>query len=218
MGKFDAVVFDFDGTLVDSQWMWSSFTARSLRSRGYDVTDEEIAQSEQWNRARSIAYFSAKFGEPEFPGLEIQDTRDDIEKFYTESVRWKPGAEECVKALRKAGVKVCILSATPTYLLRIALKRLHAEDLFDDIISTKDLGAEKHESICFERCLARIGTIAERTAFVEDFVNNLACAKRCGLPTFAVYERCRKDEWDFVRTIVTASAETLTGLLDIFIS
>lgn len=193
MKRFDCAIFDFDGTLVDSQWCWSTMYPRFFREKGYPVTDEDVEQCLTATYQDASAYFQKRFGVTKEQCPTIHEIWERMRKFYRTEVHWKPTVPEFLEQLRARGTRLCICSATPQELLFEGLERLNGFQWFERIFSTKTIGTEKDNPETFVYCLKEMGVTPEQTVLFDDAPYSLSTAKSIGISTYALHERCCAD-------------------------
>ncbi len=124
--KLKCVIFDFDGTLFDSMYLWDTVAESYVRSRGKEpkptVREEVRALSFAGGGAPEKEYDLAETPEKIMAGIDRI-----IEHFYRDEVQPKPGVVPFLKELRAKGVDVCIATATDRYLIESALRRCGIE-------------------------------------------------------------------------------------------
>ena len=125
------VIFDFDGTLFDSNYVWVTAGQRFFQSIG--IAPKSNLQEEL--RTMSL-YQSACYIREEYSlSLTVEDIMEGInqtvENAYLHEVQPKPGAISILHALKTAGIRMCIATATDRYQIEAALKRCGMLDFFE---------------------------------------------------------------------------------------
>lgn len=105
------VIFDLDGTLVDSMWMWYDIDVEYLSRFGIDVPDRLQADIEGMSFSETAVYFKERFNIPD----SIEKIKGDWNKMawdkYTNEVPMKPGATDFIKECRKRGILLGIATS-----------------------------------------------------------------------------------------------------------
>ena len=210
-------IFDFDGTVADSQWFWQTVTLRILQSRGCPATEEDFEVSYTLNNSDRWDLYSRRFGLTEEDKPSPEEIHERIGEFYRTDVTWKEGAVEFLTWLRERGVKTALFSASPRSILVHGVETLKAEQYFDYIFSTTDFGVGKGKAEGYRACLNAMGATAEETVMFEDAAYSLKGAKDAGIYVVAVHERCKIFEIDEIRSLcdryVYDLRECMEGLL-----
>lgn len=182
----DAVIFDLDGTLLDSLSAWEHSGTNFLRTQGItppEGLDEELAKMSLMNGARLL---KEMFSLPQEPEEILRLTLEPIRRHYFEDIPAKNGVPEVLRILKSQGVKLCVATASDRELAEAALSRLGLLDLFDFILTCDEVGLGKRSSLIYEDALSQLGTAKSRTLVVEDARYALETAKRAGFLTAGV--------------------------------
>ena len=184
---FDAAIFDLDGTLLDSMYVWQHIDEVFFEKRG-------IALPEDYGRAlsgksyrESAEYTIARFGFSESWEEIVREWTDMAIEEYTYHVQLKPCAREYLRALQAEGVKLAVATALPEYLYRPCLTHLGVIDWFDALCSTDETGGRgKAEGEVFLLAASRLGVAAEKCAVFEDVYEGVCGAKHAGMQAYCV--------------------------------
>ena len=182
--KLKCVIFDFDGTLFDSMYLWDTVAESYVRSRGKEpkpTVREEV-------RALSLLQAAEHLKN----GI--------IEHFYRDEVQPKPDVVPFLKELRAKGVDICIATATDRYLIEAALRRCGIEALFDAIFTCSEVGHGKDEPVIFRRAMEHFGAQRGSTVVFEDAIHAIETAKKDGFTVAAVFDESEKRQ-DEVRAL-----------------
>ena len=176
---------DFDGTLVDSMPFWLSLPAETLAEAGLPMPPELDARSRRiplWEIARYLAR--------EYPQLTRTGPLEEqwyarMREHYLHRIPLRPGADAFLEVLRRAGVRVWILSATSRPLLDTAVEHFGLAGRVERLLSEEEVGSKRTEEP-YRRCMALAGTGPAETLLAEDSAPNLLQARSLGLGTVAV--------------------------------
>ena len=193
--KIGGVIFDMDGTLVDSLSFWDCFWRDMGEKYFGDPTFQmDAAHFDSHVRtmifSQAISYLHGYLNVPcsaeEFDNFAAAY----VEHFYGTVVTAKPGAPELLAALRERGVGICLASATDRRYLAIALESCGLADFFtpETILSCSDIGVGKEKPDIFLAALQVLGTPLTQTAVFEDSALALETAKNAGFVTVGVYD------------------------------
>ena len=105
-----AVIFDLDGTLLDSMWFWRQIDIDYLGSMGKELPDDLQASIAGMSFSETAIYFKERF-ELKESLEEIKHTWNHMAEEKYRHVVCKPGALRFVQDLKKAGIKTCWLNA-----------------------------------------------------------------------------------------------------------
>lgn len=182
----DAVIFDLDGTLLDSLSAWKHSGSNFLRTQGItppEGLDEQLSTISLMDGARLL---KEQFALPQEPEEILRLTLEPIRRHYFEDIPAKNGVPELLHMLKAQGIKLCVATASDRELTEAALSRLGLLDLFDFVLTCDEVGLGKRSSLIYEDALYQLGTAKSRTLVVEDARYALETAKRAGFLTAGV--------------------------------
>lgn len=182
-------IFDLDGTLLDSMFIWDTIGEDYLLKRG--ITPEK-GLNEKF-RAMSIVqaaeYYRANYEITDSVEVIIDGVNCMIDHLYLNVVQAKEGVVSMLKELQKRGVKMCIATATDRFMVESALKHNGIEGYFSHILTCTEVGFGKDSPIIFERALEKIGTSKEETLVFEDALHAIETTRRAGFKIVGVYDK-----------------------------
>ena len=212
------VLFDFDGTLVDSMGMWGEVDKAILRSHGLPIPDnftEEFMFPMIPLTEEETAQFFLDYG---CKGT-VQTILDQIEQLsqeqYEQHIEAKPGAVELVKALRDAGVKLGLVTAATIGRILPCLARNGMTGWFHYIVNCDHVGLPKTDPAIYRMALEHFGVKAEEAVFFDDNLTAIRTAKSLGIATVGVYDAHADNTWSEMQTEADATVKDFTGLCDI---
>ena len=184
---FRAAIFDLDGTLLDSVWVWRQVDADFFAVRGM-AEPEDYARSIQGMSFRETAQYTVRrFHLPETPDEVMAEWLDMTAHAYAERVQMKPGALGYLRGLKRAGVKLAVATANRAELFEPALSRCGALELFDAICTSAEVGdTGKADGALFTLAARRLGMPPGDCAVFEDTLEGVIGAKRAGMRAYAV--------------------------------
>lgn len=214
MKDFKYYLFDFDGTLANSQIFWSTVMYHVLQERGYPVDEEDFEFCTTHFSPERKGHFCAKYGikDEDFPTRS--ELLDRIDLFYRTEVDWKEGAEEFLKTVRAQGKPTVLFSATPQPLLAHAVEHLDVSRYFNYIVSVSELGVGKGDPDSYRHCLGVLNADPSECVMFEDAPYSMKTAKELGIYTVAVKERCMDFQMEDILRYSDEYIEKLTDWLD----
>ena len=181
-------IFDFDGTLFDSNYVWATAGERFFQSIG--ISPKPNLQEEI--RTMSL-YQSARYIRDEYRlSLTVEEIMEGInrtvEDAYFHEVQPKSGVLPFLHALKAAGIRMCIATATDRYQIDAALRRCDMLDFFEGIFTCSEVGHGKDEPIIFRKAMESLGTDRSNTIVFEDALHAVQTAKADGFMTIGIYD------------------------------
>lgn len=186
--EVDAVIFDMDGTLLNTLWAWKNSTSNFLRSRGIEPLENIDAEMAALSLLEGARVLKERYGFKESPEELLEEVLATVRKFYEEDAMPKPGVPGVLQALKKQGIKICVATASAREFAEAAFKRTGLMEYIDFIITCDEVGVGKQNPLVYETALKKLGTDRKRTLVVEDALHALQTAKKAGFPTAGVYE------------------------------
>ncbi len=183
-GRAPAVLFDIDGTLVDSNYLHVHAWYRAFGEAGVDVP--------AWRIHRSIGMdgstLLATLGEGADDDARAR-AKELHSRYYKESaalLRLLPGARELLARVKSLGLQVVLATSAPDDELEILRRILDIEDVVSAVTSSADVDTAKPRPDIVEVALARADVPASQAVFVGDTVWDVIAAGRAQVPTIAL--------------------------------
>ena len=182
-------IFDLDGTLLDSMFIWDTIGEDYLRSLGIEPRENLSETFKSFTLEESAEYYRAHYGVTLSVAEIVDGVNSMVEEFYRNTVPLKKGVFEFLEHLSKNGVKMCIATVTDKYLAEAALERLGVRHYFSEIFTCAEVGCGKNDPNIYRTALAFLGTEKRETLVFEDAFHALMTAKNDGFPIAAVYDK-----------------------------
>lgn len=182
------IVFDCDGTLIDSMSAWRELEADLARRAGAELTQEDTDALTTMTIPECGAYLHGKFGLG-VSGVEVEGMIDEFMRdFYGNRAKPKPGVRAFVQALDERGVPMAVASSTPKELLVAGLRSAGLASYLRAIVSVDDVGKSKREPAVYDRARESLGTSRAQTWGFEDALYAIRTLKAAGYRTFGIYD------------------------------
>ncbi len=178
--KYKAVVFDMDGTLLDTEKLNVRFWMEAGRTFGYNVTEEDVLF------IRSLdGRFVRKYLCERFPGFDFDRVREERRRLMdiyvnANGVELKPGVREILEYLRSNGVKTAVATASRQDHVTKYLSMTGIDGLFNEIVCTSSVKNGKPAPDVYLYACEKIGELPQDCAAVEDAPNGVRSAYDAG--------------------------------------
>lgn len=184
--KIKCAIFDFDGTLFDSMYIWDNVAHTYLRSLGKTPTSTLREDVRALSLYQSACYFKKEYDLSLSINEIVTGVNQIIERYYLYEVLPKAGVVEFLEQLKNSGVTMCIATATDRYLIESALKRCKMEHYFDAIFTCGEVGHGKDEPVIFRKAMESFDADLVETLVFEDALHAVCTAKADGFTVIAV--------------------------------
>lgn len=174
-------IFDFDGTLVDSMWIWDNLLIDFLRRYGYETPQSLLDEVAYMSLEQSSRHVCGLYDLPLTPGQVNQEWSDMIRDSYAHKIMLKPGVSEFLKHLKREGKVLAIATANSREMTEECLKNNGIFELFDVLVYADDVGVGKSDPKIYIETLNRMNMHADDAVLFEDILKALETAKSIGL-------------------------------------
>jgi HAD superfamily hydrolase (TIGR01509 family) len=181
----EAVIFDLDGVLLQTEELWDEVRERFVRERGgrYDAAAQRAMMgmsSLEWSR-----FIHEELGVPDSPEAISAEVARLLEARYRERLPLIPGAVEAVRRLA-SGWPLGLASSSNRSLIDAALELSGLAELFRVTVSSEEVARGKPSPDVYLEAARRLGVAAGRCAAVEDSHSGIRSAKAAGMPVIAI--------------------------------
>lgn len=182
------VVFDCDGTLLDSMDVWREVEADLAHRAGVVLSAADTDELTTLTIPECGLFFHDRFNLGE-SGSDVVNMIDQLMlDYYHTRAQARPGALSFVQELCEHGVRVSVASSSPQPYLQAGLARCGFAHYLDAIVSVDDVGKSKREPAVFDRARTCMGTPLETTWGVEDSVYAVQTLRNAGYRTLGIYD------------------------------
>jgi beta-phosphoglucomutase len=182
MNEARAVLWDMDGTLIDSEeFHWIAWR-NAMANEDIAITREQFLSSFGQRNDSIVPKWLGAASTPE----RIERISNVKEEFYRQLVRTEgmtplPGVAEWLRRLREQGWLQAIASAAPRANIEIVLEALSASHFFQALVSAEDVHKGKPDPEVYLIAASRVGASPQKCIVVEDAVAGVEGARRAGM-------------------------------------
>lgn len=189
MPDLQAVLWDMDGTLVDSERLWDVSLTDLTAHLGGELTAATRTSLVGSSLLRSVRTVRAEAGlDPSDDAAVRRDGRWLVERtkeLFRADLPWRPGAREALAAVRDAGVATALVTSTYRELTDVALDTIGRE-FFDVTVCGDEVAATKPDPTPYRAALDALGVAAGDGVAVEDSPAGTRSAEAAGLVVLVV--------------------------------
>jgi HAD superfamily hydrolase (TIGR01509 family) len=180
------VLFDMDGTLVDSEKVWEVALNELAARAGGELSPAARQAMIGTSMVDSMRIFREDLGRPDRGGAEDEAWLvRRVEELFAEGLVWRPGALELLLAVRAAGLPTALVTSTGRRLVEIALETLGREN-FDVVVCGDEVSAPKPDPAPYRTAADLLGVRIADCVAIEDSPPGLASAVASGAAVLAV--------------------------------
>lgn len=211
--SFEGVIFDFDGTLVDSMFVWDHLDIDFCTKYGLTMKPGYSEKITALGFEGTARYFIEDLGlDMEVP--EVIDRFNDMAyDQYAHEVLCKPGVKKYLALCKARGVKVGIASSLGRKLLEVALKNNGLSQTFDTISLSDECGHDKYESDIYLIAAKNMGVRPDACLVFEDIVPAIRSAQRAGMFAVGVLDKHEQQDTVELRAVADTFIESFEDLL-----
>ncbi len=193
-----AVIFDLDGSLVDSMWLWGEIDVEYLaRFQIYLESHDELRRNiEGMSFHETAVYFQEFFHLPD----SIEKMKDDWNQMawdkYENEVPLKPGVIDFLEGCRRAGLKLGIATSNSRELVENVLKVHKVDQCFSSIVTGSEVTKGKPAPDVYLAAAGQLGVDPSECLVFEDIIPGLMAGKNAGMTICAVSDPYSAGTWE----------------------
>ncbi len=181
-----AVLFDMDGTLVDSEKVWDVALHELAAHAGGTLSETARLAMIGSSMATSMRILREDLAQPDRDeAADVAWLEKRVEELFAEGLVWRPGALELLRAVRAAGLPTALVTSTGRRLVEVALDTLGREN-FDAVVCGDEVSAPKPDPAPYRAAAQLLGVKIEDCVAIEDSPTGMASAVASGAAVLAV--------------------------------
>ena len=211
--NIEGAVFDLDGTLLDSSWVWEKVDEKFLGDRGFQVPDDYVDEISPLGAERAAVYTIERFGLNEDKDDIVREWIEMAKKEYATEVVCKPYAKEFLEELHKLDIKMAVATASDRELFMKTLEREGILKYFQKIVTVDEVERGKGYPDIYEEAARRIKVNPHKCLVFEDILAGVTGASLGEFNVVAVFDEKSKHNWEKIKSISKYSINDYKELL-----
>lgn len=213
------LVFDLDGTLLDSMFIWRHLGVRYLEQLGIRMMGNELEEClAPMSLVESVRFLKERLGLAQTEAQLRAGIEGMLRDAYHHTLQLKPGTFEFLRKVHETGrYRMCIATATPRHLVEPALHRLGIHGMFTSLLTVDEVGEGKHLPTIFYRAQAALGLPKDQILVFEDALYAIQTAAEAGFCVVAVAEKEEACHWSEINTLAWKSLARIDEALPLLV-
>lgn len=186
LSQYRAVIFDLDGTLVNSMWIWKDIDIDYLQKHGYQLPSDLQKQIEGMSTTETAQYFKTRFAIKDSIADIKAEWIDMAKDYYAKRIDLTPGAKTFIETLKQNNIKMGIGTSNFRELAELVIKRHRLTGYFDSLRTSCEFKRGKPHPDVFLGVAADLNIDPKYCLVFEDTHAGIIAAKRAGMDAIAI--------------------------------
>lgn len=210
-----AAIFDFDGTIADSCYVWEAVDRYFFESRNMEIPFDYTQKISTLNMRDGAIFTKKEYNLPDSVEDIIKEWQDGALREYEKNVTLKPFAAEYIRHLKSHGIKIGLATAASPEFYTPVLKKNNIYNLFDVFADGHSGMPSKDFPDIFLHCAEKLGIAPNDCMVYEDILPAIISAKKAGMHTTAVFEPKSRNDWDKIKAVAGKSILSFAELIQV---
>ncbi|MBL0310888.1 MAG: hexitol phosphatase HxpB [Bacteroidetes bacterium] len=196
---FDAVIYDMDGLLIDSEPFWRKAEIKIFATVGLQLSEADCIETTGFRFDEVVEYWWHRQPWKGKSRVQIHDeVLDEMEYAITHQAKAMKGVHESLNYCKSKNLKIALASSSAMRLIKATVKKLEIESYFDMLVSAEYETYGKPHPAVFLHTADRINVRPERCVVIEDSFNGLLAAKSAKMKCVIIPDPATYDEARFI--------------------
>ena len=207
------LIFDLDGTLLDSMPVWNNLLDTMLRKKGITPPADLLDRTKTLGLESCPELVLNEFHLTDDPAVVYQMFQDEMEYQYCNNIPLKAGVREFLDALH-GKIPMAVATATSRNLVEKALEHHNMAHYFQSVTTVAEAGIGKHDPKVFLMAAEKLNLPVEDCVVFEDSLTAIRSANQAGFATVAIYEATNLHEQNALKPEASRYIKDFTELND----
>ena len=207
------IIFDMDGTLLDSLSVWADSDREFISGYGYDYDPAHSLAMKKMHFDSACQYLVDVFSLPFSAAETGEKILAIVEERYLNGIPLKDGAEKFIKAAHSAGIKMCVATSNRKKLAEDALEARGILKYMEFVLTSDQVGCGKESPEIFLKAVELMGAEPSETTVFEDSIHAVISAKKAGFGVIGVFDPLCEEEFAEIEKIAHITIRSFEELL-----
>lgn len=183
---FDAIIFDVDGTLIDSMGIWKEIDIEHFSMHGKELPQNLQSEIEGMSFYQTAEYIKERYQFPETIEEMIELWNNMAYKKYSEEILYKTGAKEFLEFAKLKGIKLGVATSNSRVLFDAVSEHLGMKQYLDCVVTGTEVLNGKPAPDVYLEVADRLGVVPSRCLVFEDIEKGIQAGKNAGMKVCAI--------------------------------
>ena len=196
--KIEAVIFDMDGVIIDSETLWKRAEQEVFSSVGVELSPELCEITEAMTTAAVTQFWYERFPWKEKSLAEVENkVIERVADLIKEEGKAVDGVESFIRKIKQQGYKIGLATNSPALLIPVVLEKLGLNNYFDVVASAEHELEGKPNPSVYLSVIEKLNLKPDVCIAIEDSRSGIKAAKSAGMRTIAlICTNCEEREYD----------------------
>ena len=209
----NTVIFDFDGTIANSRYVWQKVDVDFFAKRGMEIPRDYVEAISVMSFYNGAVYTKEKYNIKESVEEIMNEWNSQALREYKENVVLKPFVKEYLRELKDRGYKIGLATAALHDYYIPVLEREGVLDCFDVFTDTRDDARDKNFPDIYLLCAEKLGSNSANSIVFEDVLKGVKSSVSAGFNTTAVYDNQPENQWEIIKNTANRHIMDFSELL-----
>ena len=190
--KSDAVLFDFDGTIANTGYIWQKVDRKFMEDRGFEYTEDLGPKLAALGFKNGAKWIIDTYNLDNTPEEVCKEWNESAERLYAQEVVLRDGVEEYINRLHAMGKKIALVTTNNHRVLTSIKERVDVYEIFDAVVLGDEVPRSKHFPDIYLEAAKRLNVSPDKCLVFEDIPTAIKSANSAGMVSCAVDSN---DQW-----------------------